>query len=108
MFHPGGQPVLRSHRPESTIRAGDTGITVVNMPPRSPRLTVAQFLREVFDHRTPLLYAVAVVAGSTRAGDTYQAGSTIPQALLVGSVVGLGLFVLLCAIVWFSMRIRGM
>ena len=77
------------------------------MAQRSDRLTVTQFAREVFDQRTPLFYALAVVLGASRAGDTYQAGSGIPEALLVGSVLGLGILVLMCAVTWFVLRIRG-
>ncbi|GAA0249028.1 hypothetical protein [Cryptosporangium japonicum] len=73
----------------------------------APRLTVAEFVREVFDQRTPLFYAIAVVLGASRAGDVYAATADIPEALLLGSVLGGALFVLMCAVTWFVLRIRG-
>jgi hypothetical protein len=78
------------------------------MPPRSTRLTFAEFAREVLEQRQPLLYAVAVCAAAIKAGDTYQGGVPVPEALLVGVVDGLGIFVAMCTVVWFTLKIRGL
>ncbi|MFG1922842.1 hypothetical protein [Cryptosporangium sp. NPDC048952] len=73
----------------------------------APRLTVTEFVREVLDQRTPLFYAIAAVLGASRAGDVYAATANIPEALLLGTTLGLALFVLMCTVTWFVMRIRG-
>ncbi|MFI5952934.1 hypothetical protein [Cryptosporangium sp. NPDC051539] len=76
------------------------------MTPRTDRLTVTQFAREVLDQRSPLLYAVAIVLGGSRAADTYSATVNVPEALLVGSVLGVATFVFMCTITWFVLRLR--
>lgn len=69
--------------------------------------TFLQFAREVVDARSPLFYALAVVLGASRAADTYSATANIPEALLLGSVLGAAILVLMCTVTWFVLRIRG-
>ncbi|TQS43970.1 hypothetical protein [Cryptosporangium phraense] len=78
------------------------------MAPRSGRLTVAQFVREIFDQRTPLLYSVAIVLGGSKAADTYSATANVPEALLLGAVSGATTFVFMCTITWFVLRLRSL
>lgn len=73
----------------------------------APRLTVKQFASEVFDQRSPLIYAVAVVLGATRAGSVYESTANVPEALLLGGVFTVALVTLMCAVTWFISRLRG-